>query len=385
MTFIRTIPIVQITPLIHFQWTQENPCLRATELKPKIQTFITEDLKRVDNSLYNNKEYVEAIKKFLPDKDGQPRPSPYRLDVIPNSDPKWYLPVAGKYDAADGNTISKFFGTGPITGIPNSAYFANAEPLKRDGNKDALRLAVFYDEPLTIRLSSFDPKVLDLVEKAIPYVLAYHNFGTRQSKGFGSFLPEGMSSSELEKHLAENPSFIKIGKQNISDAKPEKILEKINTEYKALKNKVGFANGKSTNSSKLKDYFASKNIEWEKNFVSKELAQEKGGAPGPRVHYVRALFGLAELYDYPKLSYPINKAKITIESVPKDKIERFASPLLLKPAKDQLFLIARPIPKVMLGASFLFTGKRKSQNLQTPAHFNWDEFFKLLNTWTHVK
>ena len=112
MTFIRTLPIQQITPLIHFQWEQGAPCLRATELKPKIQHFITHHFQQVNAPLY--KQHAKAIARFAPGKDGQALPSPYRLDVIPNSAPQWYLPVAGEDKKKEGGEKPSLPGVGEI-------------------------------------------------------------------------------------------------------------------------------------------------------------------------------------------------------------------------------------------------------------------------------
>lgn len=93
MSFIREISIKQYTPLIHFQWGQGAPCLRATELKPKIYRFIKDTLPNIQADWGENTE--KAIKKILKEKRGQRVASPYYLEVIPNSKPQWYVPVAG--------------------------------------------------------------------------------------------------------------------------------------------------------------------------------------------------------------------------------------------------------------------------------------------------
>ena len=43
--------LTQHTPMIHFQDTQQGVCLRASELKPKLDHFIRNDLKEVDKTL----------------------------------------------------------------------------------------------------------------------------------------------------------------------------------------------------------------------------------------------------------------------------------------------------------------------------------------------
>lgn len=392
MSFIRTIPIQQITPLIHFQWEQGAPCLRATELKPRIQHFITHHFKEVNAPRFQ--QHIKAVKKFAPSKDGQALPSPYRLDVIPNSAPQWYLPVAGKYQQTDAGSITTLPGFGKLKGMANSPYFANAEPLKPNGDKSALRLAVMYREPLSLRISGFDPEVLDLVEIALPFVLAYHNFGTRKSKGFGCFLPVGTTEKSLESLLFSCPDFVAIRKKKANYSSPDQWLAAINREYKHLKNQPDPDEG---NLSLLKDYFKDAGIEWEKEFVSQYLGQHKtsgktGQVPPPDdLRYVRALLGLAELYDYPRLEDARGrtyKSKVDIASHPnKDAIERFASPLLMKPGPGVLFLAARPIETQLFDQVFKFTGEHAHALISTPSStdFDWTDFFSTLSNWQHVK
>lgn len=59
----------QHTPMIHFQSEQRGATLRATELKPKFDRFITEKLKLVNPALY--KEFQEIIedKNIFPIKE----------------------------------------------------------------------------------------------------------------------------------------------------------------------------------------------------------------------------------------------------------------------------------------------------------------------------
>src|SRR3990167_6963021 len=69
----------QHTPIIHFQSEQSGATLRATELKPKLDKFITQRLKFINEELYQKyKSIIEDEDIFPKDAKGSSR---YKISV----------------------------------------------------------------------------------------------------------------------------------------------------------------------------------------------------------------------------------------------------------------------------------------------------------------
>ncbi|MEG1106971.1 MAG: hypothetical protein RSE20_09570, partial [Eubacterium sp.] len=65
MSYKKVIHLTQITPLIHFQSEEPGACLRASEVKPKLDRFIINELKRsnvkIIPSFYIDEANSEAL------------------------------------------------------------------------------------------------------------------------------------------------------------------------------------------------------------------------------------------------------------------------------------------------------------------------------------
>ncbi|MFA7028384.1 MAG: hypothetical protein WC163_10490, partial [Sulfurovum sp.] len=133
----------QHTPIIHFQSGQPGATLRATELKPKLDKYLL--------------KYVEGI--------------PYRK----NTNGHRYLDYKVKI-TNDTSVEVEMEERPPL-------YFANTgksedEKMKQKFGENNYPVVNFF---------SFDEKVKNAIKDHFEAFLANTNFGTRQSKGFGSF------------------------------------------------------------------------------------------------------------------------------------------------------------------------------------------------------
>lgn len=150
----REIPLKQDTPMWHFQPNQSGCCLRATEVKPKLDKF----LEKLDG--FQKNYYLDKSKNNALD---------YKL---------WFEPI--------GEKISLNVADFPL-------FFANTGVDDRDKKQ-----LLYYPKGVKMHLFSFNAKLLDFVEKNLPAFFAYHSFGTRQDKGFGFFSRADVTNKVFE-------------------------------------------------------------------------------------------------------------------------------------------------------------------------------------------
>lgn len=134
--------LMQVTPMIHFQADESGATLRASEVKPKLDAFITKRVKNIDDNWL-----IEKDKSALN----------YKMKII-----------------ANGNPI--------IEENINKMYFGNM------GKDCVKKKTIFYSEKIKLEIVCFIEELRKQIDASIIDFFLNTNFGTRQSKGFGSFL-----------------------------------------------------------------------------------------------------------------------------------------------------------------------------------------------------
>lgn len=130
--FKREYKLVQDTPMWHFQPDEKGCCLRATEVKPKLDRFL-----------------ADQCRDGIPDKR-------YKLSFKANG---------SKKNCED--NVRLFFG--------NMGESAKQKSL------------IFYKGGITMTIFSTDVSLLEKIDENIDDFFAVTSFGTRQSKGYGFF------------------------------------------------------------------------------------------------------------------------------------------------------------------------------------------------------
>lgn len=148
------IKLKQQTPMWHFQHDESGCCLRATEVKPKLDKFLLE------------KE--PGLKKFI----FAGNALEYKLSFVA---PKPKNQVMS-------NNTPLFFG--------NMGDWRNQKQL------------IFYTAPIGMHIFSFHDELIKTIKKHLCEFFGTHSFGTRQDKGFGFFFPE---DKELPQSEFSNP------------------------------------------------------------------------------------------------------------------------------------------------------------------------------------
>lgn len=382
------IKLKQHTPIIHFQAGQAGASLRASELKPKIDRFVLKELETIDNDLYeNNKNLIE--KNFFTDK----RPSRYKIHI------KTQGPLTNF-------KFATYMSRRDIANLPEGIVPKSPSPYFGD------HLAVKH-EHVKLEIFTFDSKLAQFIKEILPYVLVYNNFGTRQSKGFGCFLPEDMTVDNFEKIICKKYKTFWV--MDIDGKDPFKVIQ--NT-YQRLK---GGTNFPQYHKSELFKYMCEKGIRWEKHKIKAKLKSDhndifnllkyNNNASHNRIadccktdnkvehRYIRALLGLAEHNEYlvnKGNDKSIKKIQILIRHKG-GEIERFRSPITFKVIDKRVYLLPEKLDKIFeeefefslrivmengsnLGDTHLFT-------LKTPPQFDLLDFLTISlrsvnNKWT---
>ncbi|RXE57793.1 hypothetical protein [Acetivibrio mesophilus] len=327
------IELKQHTPLIHFQSKQQGATIRATELKPKIDSFIMNRLNDVAPELFER--YQRVINE-----DNFPIKSC----------------ISSKYKISITSTYLK---NGDSKRTP---YFGD--------NKSGVMLL----KDIKVKIFSYNRELAELIRDMLPYVLVIENFGTRQSKGFGSFTTLSISKDEYERILKLSSDTIVYHKE-VKNGR--NVLEEINKDYNLLKAGVNNPYTRRYEKSKLFFYMNEKNIKSEKAMIKSKLRDEfeeiynslEGDSERYKIsnlsnctyRYVRAMLGLAEHFEY---KTKVADEKINIEICDNEKaVERFKSPIQFKVFENNIYLIIKNIPNEMYNREFSFKlGKTIKKN-----------------------
>jgi len=332
-----TIKLKQHTPIIHFQHEQHGATLRATELKPKLDRFLIEkqggvrNLRNKHPNWFNSKDHSSLDCKM---KITTNQPIDVKMEVKCKK---------GRYE----------------TNFPT--FFAN---MGKESKNDLVNFTKY--ENITVELFSLNIKLIAFIKFHFNEFILTTNFGTRQSKGFGSFYIDDVKSV---KDIEASYPYLSVNKGEIKDHSD--LFHIINYYFQRLKSGVNFRD--HYRHSFLKLYLSGKGINWEKRWLKEQFIKLKGNSDDKV--FARAMLGLVGSYSFikPKIKregqvYPYQKTTITVESA--TNIARFQSPITFKPIEFneewRIYVIPTDIPKEMADMEFSFTANGKTSRLKTP-------------------
>jgi hypothetical protein len=220
------IPLKQHTPMWHFQGDEANATLRATEVKPKLDKFILNHATSEEKVILEKYRLVNPKKGDIEGEIVEKYNSlNYKLKFEPIGVPTILIDQrCGKSKSSREIRESMNYPT----------FFSN---MKND--KEKYKSLIYHKEVINMHLFTMYPELLGIIKKYICKFFASENFGTRQSKGFGSFYPNGESfdSSEAKYyfevgHDSKDPDF----KVNKSDF--ERVFKSINYFHKMIRSGI---------------------------------------------------------------------------------------------------------------------------------------------------
>lgn len=340
--------------MLHFQHEQADATIRATEVKAKLDRYLWDKLWRHN---------FDAAKKFLvgysPDKDQdirsrfigseQYRALDYKLRLSALDVNTWKVP----------DRQPLYFGNmGSETGEKEEKCFVEA----RSGVIGSI--VSMHDELLTI------------LRQHITAFFQVENFGTRQSKGFGSFHVASLDGNQLDLPRLPFHSF------TIDKPELPTLWENIDLFYRTLRSGINLKGAGRSDRLYFKAliyHFAqTKGEEWDKRQIKKDLffdPNDRGKQVPlkgePRLY--RDMLGLSS-----EQSWYSYKASVS-KSAKNGQIDRFKSPITFKPYRKGsgwiVYIIPGVIPQEMKNASFVIESKGKKTTLVTP-EFDLNDYFK---------
>ena len=369
------IKLKQHTPIIHFQHDERGATLRATELKPKLDRYL------IQNVFGNDRN---KFKKYL---IGQHDALNYKVAIT---------------------RIGQKIDQGPIGGFP--LYFGNM------GNDRASFKELVHYEGVNIHLFSYHSDLVQTIDDHFSSFLWTTNFGMRQSKGFGCFMSEKIESvpEKFYRFTVDTEDYIEM-------------FSTIELFYKSLRSGINGGNppsgGRFTQDFYMKPmiflYAKDNNVQWEKKSIKEEFYTGQNGEDklnnqrnkrknqvplneeptdyplwyeSEDKKIVRDLLGLSTEQSWKGYPREGKDAKLKKEfshtidyRMPNNQsIARFKSPILFKPIWDaqrkrfQVYFKASPIPSIYQNAFFNISadGQNMAEPMQMWNDFDMDAFLR---------
>ncbi|KGN92115.1 hypothetical protein [Porphyromonas canoris] len=241
-----TFELIQHTPIIHFQANDKGATLRASEVKPKLDKFILKEHKEklpksVIKEREEDKEKKEA-KEFRKSLD-------YKMRIIAHN---------VDFKDIDAESAPMYFGN------------IKAKKPKRLATAESVKIIILVK----------DEVLKGCIEQSIVRFFQLHNFGTRQSKGYGSFTVK----SDGKKGIRDVYKY----SFDVSGDDYKEVMNRINYFYKSLRSGINEYRGKGEQKTSIL-YFKSAlhyyvttvlNKQWDKKsikeyFFPQQLEEEK--------------------------------------------------------------------------------------------------------------
>lgn len=366
--------LVQHTPLIHFQHSEPHACLRATEVKPKLDRFLIEQLEKDDR--FGDDRW----KKWFVG-DGSQQSFDYMMRITPNSErverthsiERAIARAEHRPPNASFHEIHKnYFG--------NMASGNNIQDTIRETFKESL----LYKDGLTLTIRCFIPELLTLIDEHIRGFFMMHNFGTRQRKGFGSFTvdistePNAPKGFDLVRKYCPNAYYCKLDDNVSADA----LLNAVWVLSAFLKSGFNRGEGNYVRGFVFRYFQREKNpLANDKAFVKQKVLRNvydeatRGEHLHPygnnvRYRYVRGLLGTNENSRFCRAPRGETREDRTVHNIyihSAEGVERFPSPLLFKPIGKFVFILPQKMPDEIFGSEFYILEKNQEDEYDRKA------------------
>ena len=369
--------LVQHTPLIHFQHSEPHACLRATEVKPKLDRFLIEQLEKDDR--FGDDRW----KKWFVG-DGSQQSFDYMMRITPNSE---RVDRTQSIENGIERAIARAEHRPPNASLHeiHKNYFGNMA----SGNniqdtvqaiQETFKESLFYKDGLTLTIRCFIPELLTFIDEHIRVFFMMHNFGTRQRKGFGSFTvdintqPNAPKGFDLVGKYCPNAYYCKLDGNVNADA----LLDAVWVISAFLRSGFNRGEGNYVRGFVFRYFQREKNpLANDKAFVKQQVLHNvyNEATRGEHLHpygnnvryrYVRGLLGTNENSRFcraPNAHTPV----YDIYTHSAEGIERFPLLLLFKPIGKFVFILPQKMPDKIFGSEFYILKKKQEEEYDSKA------------------
>ena len=366
--------LVQHTPLIHFQHSEPHACLRATEVKPKLDRFLIEQLEKDDR--FGDGRW----KKWFVG-DGSQQSFDYMMRITPNSEQvERTQSIERAIARAEHRPPNASFHEIHKNYFGNMASGNNIQDTIRETFKESL----FYKDGLTLTIRCFIPELLTLIDEHIRGFFMMHNFGTRQRKGFGSFTvdintqPNAPKGFDLVGKYCPNAYYCKLNDNVSADA----LLDAVWVISAFLRSGFNRGEGNYVRGFVFRYFQREKNpLANDKAFVKQNVLHNvyNEATRGEHLHpygnnvryrYVRGLLGTNENSRFCRAPRGETREDRTVHNIyihSAEGVERFPSPLLFKPIGKFVFILPQKMPDEIFGSEFYILGKNQEEEYDSKA------------------
>lgn len=362
--------LVQHTPLIHFQHSEPHACLRATEVKPKLDRFLIEQLEK-------DERFGDGRWKKWFVGDGSQQSFDYMMRITPNSE------QVDRTQSIE-RAIARAEHRPPNVSLHeiHKNYFGNMASGNniQDTIRETFKESLFYKDGLTLTIRCFIPELLTFIDEHIRGFFMMHNFGTRQRKGFGSFTvdistkPNEPKGFDLVGKYCPNAYYCKLD----NDVNADALLDAVWVISAFLRSGFNRGEGNYVRGFVFRYFQREKNpLANDKAFVKQQVLHNvyNEATRGEHLHpygnnvryrYVRGLLGTNENSRFcraPNAHTPV----YDIYTHSAEGIERFPSPLLFKPIGKFVFILPQKMPDEIFGSEFYILEKNQEEKYDSKA------------------
>ncbi len=308
-TFQYTCRLCQQTPLMHFQYREPGATLRVPQVKPALERYLRRRYgdRPIPESWLHNKTRLD-----------------FQLTLVAAEPPR-VLEVG--------------------VGTPYAIFYSNVYTPNT-------RKAVVGDCLMTI--TCFEPTLMAFIKEHVGDFFAVTNFGALKSKGFGSYLPQGMTPSPAEVSRLLRQQYGATACYGFVTAHREQVFEQINTLYRVIKGGIHTPPRRRS----LLDAYVDEVYGWDNE---RTMIKDAGvvARPVKRRHregrYVRVLLGMPEAY---RFGTDANAQSVAVRCAAAGLVAgRVDSPLFFKVIGDRVYLVGTRLPEALYGAPFRFQNK----------------------------
>lgn len=381
--------LVQHTPLIHFQHSEPHACLRATEVKPKLDRFLIEQLEKDDR--FGDGRW----KKWFVG-DGSQQSFDYMMRITPNSE---QVDRTQSIENGIERAIARAEHRPPNASLHeiHKNYFGNMASGNniQDTIRETFKESLLYKDGLTLTIRCFIPELLTLIDEHIRGFFMMHNFGTRQRKGFGSFTvdistePNAPKGFDLVGKYCPNAYYCKLDGNVNADA----LLNAVWVISAFLKSGFNRGEGNYVRGFVFRYFQREENsLANDKAFVKQNVLLNvyNEATRGEHLHpygnnvryrYVRGLLGTNENSRFCRNPRGETREDRTVHNIyihSAEGVERFPSPLLFKPIGKFVFILPQKMPDRIFGSEFYIL--KKSQEKEYDSKATSDQKLNYLQT-----